>query len=90
MLFVGFKKMRKFLDNANNYKQEEMNRWIIGVSILSALFNLILAALTFFLFTIPAYNGYLELYDSVSTSDEQPIMSCWIKYDGSAVNSDLL
>ena len=70
--------MRKWRKNIDN--KEDMNKWVIAMSILTGLFNVILAALTFFVFTIPAYNGYLELYASMTTSDEQPIMSCWIKH----------
>ena len=80
MFVIGIIKMRKWRRNIDN--KEDMNKWVIGMSILAALFNVILAALTFFVFTMPAYNGYLELYDSMTTLEEQPIMSCWIKYQG--------
>ena len=78
MFIVGVKKLKKWKENIDN--QEDMDKWVIGCSVVIALFNVIFAALTFFAFTMPAYNDYLELYDSMTTSEEQPIMSCWIKY----------
>ena len=79
MFGICIMKMRKWRENIDNNKAA--NKWVFSLSILAGLFNVILAALAFFVFTLPTYNSYLELYDSIETSQEQPIMSCWIKYD---------
>eukprot|EP01083_Nonionella_stella_P012306 34911_1 len=69
VLWFCYIKIKHFKDDMEN--KVPLTRKSFFISLFASLINLILACLTFFVFTMPTYLDYIQLYDS-----EQ--MSCWI------------